>query len=221
MVDVTVDVWGSFACFAQSEAKVERVTYSAPTPSACRGILSAIYCKPVEFYYQIKQIEVMNPIRRISIKRNEVMRKADKDHNPLYVDDVRTQRNAEYLKDVYYRISAQMIKRTDYEGPEGDAKFKTQFMKRVERGKCFYQPYLGTKECMCFFSAPDESMKPIQSSMDLGITLYDIFDIRDNTPLDTQQQTGRIFVTYYHPYMINGIINVPDYDSAEVFKPHE
>ena len=70
--EIVIEVWGDFACFTMPYAKVERLTYPFPTPSAARGILSAIYSKPKEFRWQVNRIEVLNPIRYISFKRNEV-----------------------------------------------------------------------------------------------------------------------------------------------------
>lgn len=70
--EIVVEVWGDLACFTDPASKVERRSYPVPTPSAARGILSAIYSKPPEFYWQVKRIEVLNPIRYISFKRNEV-----------------------------------------------------------------------------------------------------------------------------------------------------
>lgn len=222
--EIVVDVWGDFACFTQSDAKVERVTYDAPTPSACRGILSAIYCKPKEFYYEITQIEVMKPIRHMNVRRNEVKKKVNDKMEPLNVDEIHTQRGTVYLRDVYYRIYAKIHRRKDlldeHVNEEG---LKRQFDNRVKHGKCFYQPYLGQKECICFFSPVDETKMPISESLDLGITLYDIFDIRDNIPLDTSKKnaSGHIAVSYYHPYMIAGVIKVPEYESKEVFRIKE
>ena len=40
-------VWGDRASFNRPEMKVERVTYDVMTPSAARGILVAIYWKPL------------------------------------------------------------------------------------------------------------------------------------------------------------------------------
>ena len=68
--EIVIEVWGDFACFTMPYAKVERLTYPFPTPSAARGILSAIYSKPKEFRWQVNRIEVLNPIRYISFKRN-------------------------------------------------------------------------------------------------------------------------------------------------------
>ena len=72
MKEITIEVWGDFAAFNAPYSKVERLTYPFPTPSAARGIFSAIYMKPKEFRWQINRIEVLNPIRYISFKRNEV-----------------------------------------------------------------------------------------------------------------------------------------------------
>ena len=221
-VSVSLDVWGDFACFTQSDAKVERVSYLIPTPSACRGILEAIYAKPVEFMYQITGIDVINPIKTISIKKNEVTRKAaagrkKKSIEQIIVEDNRTQRNTIYLKDVYYRISADIMIRAETDHRVNADKVWKEFTNRIAKGKCFYQPYLGNRECMCFFAPVDESKSPIQDSRDMGIMLYDIFDPRSIEPLDMEKRTGKTQVTYYHPYMINGHISVPVYDSPEVF----
>ena len=221
-VSVSVDVWGDFACFTQSDAKVEKVTYKIPTPSACRGILEAIYAKPAEFKYQITGIDVFNPIETISIKKNEVTRKVapgrkGKSIGTIVVEENRTQRNTIYLKNVYYRIYADMLIRSEADERVNTKKILKEFNNRVNKGKCFYQPYLGNRECMCFFAQVDEDKKPIPDSQDMGIMLYDIFDPYSIEPLDTSNGTGHVSVTYYHPYMINGHINVPAYGSLEVF----
>ena len=72
MIKVEVTVWGKFACFTRSDARLNRISYDVPTPSACRGILEAIYCKPKEFWYEISEIRVLKPIRHIDIKKNKI-----------------------------------------------------------------------------------------------------------------------------------------------------
>ena len=89
-MDIVLDVWGDYACFSRPEAKVERMSYPVPTPSAIRGFLSGIYSKPPEFYWQVRRIEVMKPIQFISFKRNEVKGKLGR--TPIEVEDERTQR---------------------------------------------------------------------------------------------------------------------------------
>lgn len=76
--EVSVKVWGALACFTRPEFKVERVSYPVMTPSAARGILEAILFKP-EFSYTITRIEVLRPLRFLSIRRNEVQKVVDLD----------------------------------------------------------------------------------------------------------------------------------------------
>lgn len=76
--EVSVKVWGALACFTRPELKVERVSYPVMTPSAARGILEAILFKP-EFSYAITRIEVLRPLRFVSIRRNEVQKVVDLD----------------------------------------------------------------------------------------------------------------------------------------------
>ena len=74
--EVSVKVWGALACFTRPEFKVERVSYPVMTPSAARGILEAILFKP-EFSFAITRIEVLRPLRFVSIRRNEVQKVVD------------------------------------------------------------------------------------------------------------------------------------------------
>lgn len=66
-----LEVWGDYACFTRPEMKVERVSYDVMTPSAARAIFEAIFWKPA-IEWKIKKIEVLNPIKWINLRRNEV-----------------------------------------------------------------------------------------------------------------------------------------------------
>ena len=68
---VCLRVWGDYACFTRPEMKVERVSYDVMTPSAARGVLEAILWKP-QMVWRVTQIDVLKPIRWISVRRNEV-----------------------------------------------------------------------------------------------------------------------------------------------------
>lgn len=222
---VMVDVWGDFAMFTQPVSRVERTTYDVPTPSACRGILDAIYSKPIEFYYEITAIEVMKPIRKIVIRKNETKSKCDVrklsiDNYYIDLNNCHTQRSNTYLCDVYYRIHANIVKRDDAPSSVNIKSLEAQFNRRVNSGKCFYEPALGTRECICHFSKSDMSMLPISDSMDLGVMLYDVFDITKNDSLDTRKKTRNdcTYVTMFHANMLHGKIEVPLWDSDLILK---
>lgn len=223
---ISIDVWGDFAMFTRPNAKVERDTYLCPTPSACRGILNAIYSKPAEFYYEITGIEVMKPIRVISMKKNEVQEVVNPRNvlNPgyaIYTDECRTQRMSTYLTNVYYRIHANMVLQDTAEDRVSIVSVWNQFCRRVEKGKCFFQPYLGTRECICYFSLPDAVMQPIKEDALFGITLYDVFDIKSQVPLNTSRkkgvQTCEPLISFFDARMHQGVISVPEWNSDELF----
>lgn len=100
-----LEVWGDMACFTRPELKVERVSYDVITPSAARAIFEAIFWKPA-IHWQITKIEVLNPVKWTSVRRNEVGALASK--SAIYIEDKRQQKNSLLLKDVRYRIWAKM-----------------------------------------------------------------------------------------------------------------
>ncbi|MDY4609669.1 MAG: type I-C CRISPR-associated protein Cas5c [Sphaerochaetaceae bacterium] len=114
MKDWCLEVSGEYACFSRPEMKVERVSYDVMTPSSARAIFEAIFWKPA-IKWHITQIEVLNPIRFISVRRNEVDRIAGKPTRAqldgavtapagFFVEEHRQQRAGLLLRDVRYRI---------------------------------------------------------------------------------------------------------------------
>lgn len=101
-----LEVWGPMACFTRPELKVERVSYDVITPSAARAIFEAIFWKPA-IHWQVTKIEVLNPIKWTSVRRNEVGAVASK--NPIFIEEKRQQKNTLLLKDVRYRIWAKLL----------------------------------------------------------------------------------------------------------------
>lgn len=111
-----LEVLGDFACFTRPEMKVERVSYDVMTPSAARAVFEAIVWKPA-IRWRVIKIEVLKPIKWISVRRNEVgavastrniqtAMGAGAGNLGLYVEDERQQRAGLFLRDVAYRIHA-------------------------------------------------------------------------------------------------------------------
>ena len=211
-MEISVTVWGDLACFTSPTTKVERLSQAVPTPSAARGILSSVYAKPKEFFWMITKIEVLKPIRYISVRRNEVKSILGNNMEPISAEDERTQRQTVFLYDVRYRITAQIVPRPDYHGTV--EQLYAQAERRIKGGKCFCQTALGLRECVAYFSESDPNEKPIQQDMDLGLMVYDIFDLHD---AEVRKKT-RTRLSLYHAVMKQGVIEVPPYDSPEVLK---
>ena len=229
-----LEVWGEYACFTRPEMKVERVSYDVITPSAARAVFEAIFWKPA-FYWKMKKIEVLNPIKWINLRRNEVGAVAGKSESPIYIEEKRQQRAGLFLRDVKYRIYADLVfippqnrqktqnplpeylldsieknELMEDRGNENPAKYNAMFERRAKKGQCFFQPYFGCREFSCFFKPVDlerEFAQPIPESRDLGFMLYDM-DYSDNN----------IKPAFFRAKMENGVIVLPDWDSGEVLK---
>lgn len=211
MEEIILEVWGDFACFSDpAGGKVERLSYPFPTPSAVRGILSAIYSKPPEFFWQINRIEVLNPIRYISFKRNEI--KSTVRDKPIYTDEDRTQRQTVALRDVRYRIAATIVPRETFSGTA--EQLCRQALRRIRNGKTYFQPSLGLREFVAYFEESDGIKEPIPVDMDAGLMVYDVFDLHD---YEVRKKT-RPQLSLFHAVMKQGVIQVPPYDSPEVLK---
>ncbi len=200
-----VKVWGDYACFTRPEMKVERVSYSVMTPSAARGILEAIFWKP-EFYWRVRQISVLKPIKFFSILRNEINSRQShrsakswiETGGGFFADEDRAQRHSLVLRDVAYIISADVC---PYEpGETADVKYRDQFRRRVQKGQYYHHPYLGCREFPANFSVPDGSETPIPVTDDLGLMLWDL-DYEKNG-------TGK--PRFFHAQLVDGVMSVPD-----------
>ncbi|MFH1018561.1 MAG: type I-C CRISPR-associated protein Cas5c [Pseudomonadota bacterium] len=213
---VRVRVAGLYACFSRPEMKVERVSYEVMTPSAARGVLDAVLWRP-EMRWVVRNITVLRPIRFISIRRNEVQSKIAPRTVHGWMKDPRkyeplaagagegtdgTPRNTLALKDVAYVIEAE----PRVFSPNGDntpTKYMAMFNRRVEKGQCFQQPYLGCREFACSFSPPDPSENPIAESLELGLMLYDVAKLYDVA----NPEKGQYKPYFFRARLENGILD--------------
>lgn len=208
------------ACFTRPELKVERVSYDVITPSAARAIFDAIFWKPA-IRWEVSKIEVLNPIRWMSVRRNEVGAVGNSKKTEIFIEDNRQQRNTLCLRDVCYRLYAKQVfipknKRKGEGRPGGEdenpGKYNAMFERRASKGQCFNQPYLGTRECAASFrlvtSEEEKTQQPIAEDKDLGIMLY---DMDFSNPKNIQAM-------FYRAEMRQGTIIVPPLDSEEILR---
>jgi CRISPR-associated protein Cas5d len=226
-------VWGDFACYSRPELKVERFSYPLPPPSAVRGVFEAIYAKPKEFRWQVERVELLSTPSYIALRRNEVKEKisvaaaeqwakgrkapepiwADGDRDLLGSDEKgRTQRQTMALRNVRYRFYSTIRPWPGFENQL--AALETQFRRRAGSGKCFYQPYLGCREFAAYFELPSGDQEvPTPWSADLGLMLYDVFDLsRPGTGEDKPA------ISLFRARVENGVMRVPRYEDAAVVK---
>lgn len=184
---ICIEVSGDYACFSRPEMKVERVSYDVITPSAARGILEAVMWHP-GMRYVIDRIHVCAPIRFTNIRRNEVKdvisaRNVKAEMNSrsgdLYIaaSESIQQRAAMVLRNVHYVIEAHFEMTENAAPSDNPGKFCDMLRRRVEKGKCYHQPYLGTREfpakvvkCVEMPPCPPE----LAGERDLGWMLLDL-----------------------------------------------
>lgn len=188
---VKVRVKGDYACFTQPALKVERMAYPCMTPSAARGVLECILWKP-EFQWVVKSIRILKPITFSSFKRNEIT--SIQSSSPIDITDIdkRCQRNSVVLRDVEYIIEASIYmsesnvqKVKDRDKSEGRkpcepiVKYRDMFNRRLNKGQCWHQPYLGTREFSCNFfpvtEADEERADALNLTYPIGSMLFDIW----------------------------------------------
>ena len=217
-----LEIWGDYACFTRPELKVERVSYDVITPSAARAIFEAIFWKPA-IRWQVTRIEVLNPIRWMNIKRNEVGWAMSPRSDGFFIEDYRQQRSSLVLRDVRYRIFARQEfiptkhRRAEeqrlWAKDENPGKYNAMFERRASKGQCFTQPYLGNREFSCSFRLIEPAVhgEGIDETLDLGLMLYDMNfkDQYGEEPADPM---------FYHAKMEHGVIIVPERDSKEVLR---
>jgi len=220
---VKLHIWGENACFTRQEMKVERVSYDVITPSAARGILEAIHWKPA-IRWVIDRIQVLEPIRFESIRRNEVaskiparnvpsaMKKGSTENLHIFVNEgkERQQRAATILRKVGYVIDAHFVLTSKAGKDDNEGKHLDTFNRRARKGQCFHHPYLGTREFPAEFALlendrlPESNLAENDKDNDFGWMLHDIDFYDSNTP------------HFFRAVMENGIIKVPPLYSKEM-----
>ena len=221
-----LDVRGDFACFTRPEMKVERVSYDVITPSAARALFECILWKPA-VRWQVRRIEMLKAVRWVNLRRNEVKSKVSVANVAaamaggaakgaglamglaIYADepDERVQRAGLFLRDVAYRVHADLQVRADRQDPEPPQKFFAMFERRARAGQWVNQPYLGCRE----FDArirlvQDLAAEPpaLAETRDLGWMLHDLDFTHSADPQPV----------FFRAQMTNGVIEVAERGAA-------
>ena len=233
-----LEVAGDYACFTRPEMKVERVSYDVITPSAARAIYSAIFWKPA-IKWHITKIEVLNPIRWTSVRRNEVAAVAS--GKPILIEDARQQRAGLLLRDVKYRLFAELeyiepknrpkainpapdwlsdeeektmlIESERVRPDEKPGKYLAMFERRASKGQYFTHPYLGCREFSCsairLIRESELAAEPLPIAETRDLGFM-LYDMDYSNPKDIQPM-------FYRAKMVNGTI-CTDERKVEVLK---
>ena len=145
----------------------------------------------------------------------------------VYTDECRTQRSTHLLKNVRYGIEFHFeltgIKSEKDENPE--KKYYNEILRRFSKGQYFRSPCLGcaefpvkTIELVEDFDVSEINPEILQlGKVDFGYMLYGLKFKDGGIPLNNDDEwenplfSDEATAIYYHPYMIDGIIDVKKY----------
>jgi CRISPR-associated protein Cas5d len=233
-----LDVRGDYACFTRPEMKVERVSYDVITPSAARAVFEAIFWKPAVRWH-VRRIEILKPISWASVRRNEVGAVMSARSPGLFIEDVRQQRAGLFLRDVAYRLYAELefippekrtittpehpvsdflidaaeqeeINSSEWRSNENPGKYNAIFERRARKGQCFNQPYLGCREFSCSFRLVQDPSQEQERPIDETRDLgFMLYDMDFSDPTDPKP-------AFFRAKLENGVVMIPSWDSEEV-----
>lgn len=202
-----IRIWGERACFTRPDSKADRVSYPIITPSAARGVLEAVYWHP-QMYWRVTKIWNMKPVKWFSLMANETtgdkgVNKNWEAMNPFEISRYRDQRHMLGLRDVEYIVFAEVVARDG--SKSGEAKHRDIFQRRLKKGACAYQPFLGCREFTGYFSPAQEEHTPVSlPEEDLGQMVGSLFDLT----VDPQSKVSAVSRRVFEAVVRDGVLVV-------------
>lgn len=161
------DIWGDYGYFRSGYTSTSTITFPFPSRTTISGLISGIIGLEKDSYHDIFNestskigLRILNPIKKININLNYINTKegfllSDIKSNP------RVQVQAEFLKDVKYRIYVSL----------DNAKLMEELFSNLSEHKSVYTPCLGISECIANFKLAYDDI------FDLNILNEDNVDI--------------------------------------------
>ena len=141
------DIWGDYGYFRRGYTSTSTITFPFPSRTTISGLIAGILGLEKDSYHDIFNedhskigLRILNPIKKININLNYINTKegfllSDIKSNP------RVQVQAEFLKDVKYRIYISL----------DNANLMEELFSNLNEHKSVYTPYLGISECIANF----------------------------------------------------------------------
>lgn len=142
------DIWGDYAYFRRGYTSTSTISYPFPSRTTIAGLVSGILGLEKDSYHDLFNennskigLRILNPIKKININLNYINTKegfllSDIKSNP------RVQVQAEFLKDVKYRIYVSL----------SDNQYMNELFSLLNEHKSVYTPCLGISECIANFN---------------------------------------------------------------------
>ena len=142
------DIWGDYAYFRRGYTSTSTISFPFPSRTTISGLIAGMLGLEKDSYHDIFNNEnsklglrILNPVKKININLNYINTKegfllSDIKSNP------RVQVQAEFLKDVKYRIYVSL----------DDDNLMDELYSNLKEHKSIFTPCLGISECIADFS---------------------------------------------------------------------
>ena len=142
------DIWGDYAYFRRGYTSTSTITFPFPSRTTISGLIAGILGLEKDSYHDIFNEEcskiglrILNPIKKLNINLNYINTKKSLVLSEIQTDP-RVQVQADFLKDVKYRIYVSLDNRNLME----------ELFLNLNEHKSVYTPCLGISECIADFS---------------------------------------------------------------------
>lgn len=144
---IAFDIWGDYGYFRRGYTSTSTITYPFPSRTTIAGLISGILGLEKDSYHNIFNesnsklgLRILNPIKKININLNYINTKES-----LLLSEIkknpRVQVQAEFLKDVKYRIYVSL----------NDDNLMEELYANLSEHKSVFTPCFGISECIADF----------------------------------------------------------------------
>ena len=164
------DIWGDYAYFRRGYTSTSTITFPFPSRTTLSGLIAGILGLEKDSYHNIFNDEnsklglrILNPIKKININLNYINTKegfllSDIKSNP------RVQVQAEFLKDVKYRIYVSL----------NDNNLMEELYSNLNEHKAVFTPCLGISECIADFCLAYDDVFNLNSLNDDNVDINSV-----------------------------------------------
>lgn len=164
------DIWGDYAYFRRGYTSTSTISYPFPSRTTIAGLVSGILGLEKDSYHEYfnennskLSLRILNPIKKININLNYINTKegfllSDIKKNP------RVQVQAEFLKDVKYRIYVSL----------NEKQLMEDLFSLLSEHKSIYTPCLGISECIANFNLVYDDLIKVNKENGSNIDIHSI-----------------------------------------------
>lgn len=192
------DIWGDYGYFRRGYTSTSTITFPFPSRTTISGLIAGILGLDKDSYHDIFNednskigLRILNPIKKMNINLNYINTKdgfllSDIKSNP------RVQVQAEFLKDVKYRIYVSL----------NDNQLIEELFSNLSEHKSVYTPCLGISECIADFNLAYDNIFDLNSINENDVDINSVI-LKD---------TGDLIIEPKKKY---GIIKSPGFMNSE------